>query len=77
MPTTKKRINLTLSSELDEALSFISKRDKEPKAKKALQLISLALELEEDRILSEKAAKRDVKGAKYYTQEEVWKRFMK
>ena len=77
MPTTKKRLNITLPSYLDKALTVASKRDKEPKAKKALELLEWAFELMEDQILSEIAAKRDVKGAKYLSEKQVWKMFMK
>ena len=47
MPTSKKRLNLTLPKELALFLKKISLRDEMPQAAKALELIERGLEMEE------------------------------
>ena len=58
MATAKTRINISVSKSTREALKQLAKRDQEPVATKAGALLEFALELEEDRILSESADKR-------------------
>lgn len=48
MSTTKQRINITTSPELESALKTIARRDGVPVATKAAELIAIGLELEED-----------------------------
>lgn len=62
---------------MEEALKRVAKRDRVPEAKKAADMLRFAFELEEDRVLSEIAAKRDVKGAKYVPYKQAWKEFTK
>ena len=73
MATTKKRINITLSPELERALTAISKRDKMPEATKAALLIESALLIEEDSVWEALALARDTKNAKFVSHEEAWK----
>lgn len=47
MPTSKKRLNLTLTKPLAAFLKKISLRDEVPQATKAVQLLERALEWEE------------------------------
>ena len=47
MPTSKKRLNLTLPKHLAVFLKKISLRDEMPQAAKALELIERGLEMEE------------------------------
>ncbi|MBP9850894.1 MAG: hypothetical protein KBC47_04340 [Candidatus Peribacteraceae bacterium] len=47
MPTSKKRLNLTLPKDLALFLKKISLRDEMPQAAKALELIERGLEAEE------------------------------
>ena len=47
MPTSKKRLNLTLPKDLALFLKKISLRDEMPQAAKALELIERGLEMEE------------------------------
>jgi cell division protein FtsX len=75
MATTKNRLNISLPPDVDRALSDISKRDKTPRATKAAELLRLALEIEEDRVWGELASKRDVKGVRFLSHEEAWKKF--
>ncbi|MEK7134155.1 MAG: hypothetical protein AAB805_01480 [Patescibacteria group bacterium] len=77
MSTIKKRINITLSSDLEKGLKFLARRDRVPEATKAAEMLQFAFELEEDRALTEIAAKRDVKGAKYIPYKQAWKEFTK
>lgn len=46
-------------------LKQLAKRDQEPVATKAGALLEFALEIEEDRMLSAIARKRDIKGVKW------------
>lgn len=48
MPTTKRRINISVPAHIERALTKISRRDHIPVATKALNLIQTALEIEED-----------------------------
>lgn len=72
MTTTKTRINVSLPDELRRALSKIAKRDSVPEATKAARLIETALELEEDRIWSGIAEKRDKKGEQFVPHQRAW-----
>ena len=73
MSTTKKRINISLSSETENILSRIAKRDMVPEATKATNLLELALEIEEDEIFDEIAETRDTKIAKFMSHSNAWK----
>lgn len=72
MPTLKKRLNLSLPRDIDTALSALASRDDVPEATKALHLIQLALEIEEDDVWNAIAEKRDTKNAKFLSHEEAW-----
>ena len=76
MPTTKKRLNITLSKDIDDALRQISRRDRVPEATKASELLAIALEIEEDRIFGAVARER-MKNPIYVDHKEAWKRFTK
>lgn len=73
MPTTKARINITLSPDVERALSRIAARDAMPAATKAAHLIRLALEIEEDEVLDMVARKRDTAKARFVPHRRVWK----
>ena len=77
MPTTKKRLNLSLSPHLEHVLEILATRDNMPQATKAVQLIEMAVEIEEDRILSKIAEERADElasgKAKTYSHDEFWK----
>jgi hypothetical protein len=72
MATTKRRVNISLPAHTDIALKKLAKRDDVPDATKALELINLALEIEEDELLESIAAKRDTEDAVYVSHEEAW-----
>ncbi len=72
MTTIKKRINISLPSSLDTMLSRIAKRDNIPQATKAVYLLGVALEIEEDIVLDKIARERDIKNAHFLTHKQAW-----
>lgn len=72
MATTKKRINISLPDAVEEALRKIARRDNVPQATKAVGLIELALEIEEDQIWDRIAGQRDTKKARFLTHKQAW-----
>lgn len=72
MPTRKKRLNMSVPQDVDEALSALAERDDVPQATKALHLIQLALQIEEDDVWNAIAEKRDTKKATFLSHEEAW-----
>lgn len=73
MPTSKKRIYVTLPKDTEEALYSVAERDDVPPASKAAELIKLALEIYEDEALSGVASERDTPDATFVSHEEAWK----
>ena len=73
MPTTKTRTNITLDEELDRQLNLLAARDDVPKATKVVQLIRIAIDIEEDDYFNELATKRDTKNAKFISHNKAWK----
>lgn len=73
MPTTKTRINISLSDEMETILSGLAKRDAVPRATKAVDLMRLAMEIEEDIALNRIAESRDTDKAKFISHEEAWR----
>lgn len=73
MPTTKKRINICVSEEMDEALERLAKRDEEPVATKAAGLLKTALEIEEDRYFEALARERDTKQTRWVSHKNAWR----
>ena len=73
MPTTKKRINISISKELDNALIKLAKRDQMPQATKAEHLLRFALEMEEDNILNTIAEGRDSSSTKFVSHKVAWR----
>ena len=69
---TKKRINLSVSPDIDKTLARLAERDQVPVATKALELIKKALQTEEDVVLDFLAQRRDKKGARYLPHRKVW-----
>lgn len=72
MPTLKKRLNMSLPEDVEAAVAALAKRDDVPQATKALHLIQMALEIEEDDVWNAIAEKRDTKDAKFLSHEEAW-----
>lgn len=70
---TKKRINISVSNEINSAVASLAKRDRVPRATKVAHLLSLALEFEEDHVLDAIAAKRDTPRAKFVSHALAWR----
>ncbi|MDP3726175.1 MAG: hypothetical protein Q8R36_03180 [bacterium] len=73
MATTKKRINISVPREVDNALLWLARRDHVPQATKAARLIEVALELEEDIMWDAIARARDTKNARFVSHRRAWK----
>lgn len=73
MPTSKKRLNLTLPEDLEEMLVGFAKRDKVPVAAKAIEFLKIAIEIEEDAVWARLAAERDTPDAEFISHEDAWK----
>jgi hypothetical protein len=73
MPTSKKRLNVTLSDELEEAIRFLAKRDNVPEATKAAELLKAAVEIDEDEVWNRIAEERDTEDAIFISSDEFWK----
>ncbi|MBI2639120.1 hypothetical protein HYW83_06050 [Candidatus Peregrinibacteria bacterium] len=72
MPTTKKRINISLPADVEASLSKLAERDDMPQATKAVYLLKLAIEIDEDDVFNSVAAERDTKGAKFVSHKKAW-----
>ena len=70
---TKTRLNISLSSDLRQALIKLAQRDQIPQATKAVRLLESALELEEDQIWNKIALNRDSKAARFIPHDKAWK----
>lgn len=73
MPTQKKRLNLCLPDEMESILVRLAKRDDLPQATKAVQLIQIAIEIEEDDIWNQLAEQRDTRATKFVSHKKAWK----
>ena len=72
MPTTKKRLHITLPPELEKLLPVLAKRDNTSEAGKAVELLKIAIELEEDESLNLIAQERDTDNAHFIAHEDAW-----
>jgi len=72
MTTTKKRINISVSRELEEALVKLAKRDQMPQATKAVGLLEQAIESEEDVIWDKIASEREKHG-NFVSHDRTWR----
>lgn len=73
MATSKKRINISLSDDVDQALKKLAARDNVPQATAAVHLIKVALEIDEDEVWNALAEERDTKDAKFVSHKDAWK----
>ena len=72
MSTTKKRVNISLSSPMENILAKLAKRDDVPQATKAAELIRIAIELEEDQVFDTIASERDIEKVKFVSHKKAW-----
>jgi hypothetical protein len=73
MTTTKLRINITADKDIEEALVSSAKRSGVPTASKAVELLRIALELEEDLAWVKIIEQRTAKKVKLLSHENVWR----
>ena len=67
MSTAKSRINISLPDDIKKVLINISKRDQMPAATKAVRLMEIGMEVEEDDIWEKMAADRDHKDSTFHS----------
>lgn len=72
MATTKKRLNITLSPDLEEAISKVAKRDNVPEATKAAELLEMAILVEEDIVWDILAKNREKEDGKFINHDKAW-----
>lgn len=73
MPTTKERINISVSDEVNAALKKLAQRDQVPTATKAERLLEMALEIEEDEVWNKIANQREkTKNGRYFSHKQAW-----
>lgn len=72
MPTSKKRLNITLSDETRIYLKQLALKDNVPEATKAAELLHKALEIEEDAYFTNIADARTKKAGKFIAHESFW-----
>ena len=73
MATAKRRLNITLSPEVDALISMIAVRDHVPEATKVSELLTISLALEEDKAFSLLGdARMNEKGTKWLSHKDVW-----
>ena len=72
MSTDKRRLNITLTKEVDKAVSTLALRDNVPQATKVSELLKRALEIEEDQVWDRIASKRDVKNTRFISHDKAW-----
>ena len=72
MATTKRRLNITLSPEVDSLIRSAARRDRVPEATKISQLLLASLALEEDKALSLLAEQRMKEKGKKLSHADIW-----
>lgn len=63
---------MSLPEDIQSALSLLAKRDDVTPTTKALHLLTLALEIEEDDVWNAIAESRDTKNATFVSHEDAW-----
>ncbi len=74
MATTKRRLNISLSPEVDSLIKEIAKRDRVPEATKVAELLKISLTLEEDKALSILGESRLKQPGKKISHDDIWAR---
>ena len=72
MPTTKKRVSITLDPEIYERIKKIVDLENKPLSTKVLELFLIGLDLEEDQYLSLLSEKRLKNNKKFIAHEKAW-----
>ncbi|HEY4511748.1 MAG TPA: hypothetical protein VJH55_02825 [Candidatus Paceibacterota bacterium] len=71
MATSKKRINISVSKDMEKALTILAERDDVPQATKASELLAQAIEIEEDAVW-EMVVKERMRKPRFVSHEEAW-----
>jgi hypothetical protein len=72
MPTTKTRINLSVTPELNKILEKLADRDQTSVSAKTLELVRVALEIEEDLALLQAVQVREKIKGKFIAHDVAW-----
>ena len=72
MSTIKSRLNISLPDDTKKALLSIAKRDQMPAATKAVRLMEIGMEIEEDEVWNEIATRRDNKNTIFHSHPAVF-----
>jgi len=72
MAINKKRINISVSEDVDKAITVLAERDHVPVATKAFDLIQRALQIEEDDVLNGIAEQREAGKGTYLSHDQAW-----
>ena len=72
MTTLKKRINISVPKSLEDILNKMSNEEGVPVATKALELLKIAVELEEDAYFEKITLDRGSKDSKYIPHDKIW-----
>jgi AmiR/NasT family two-component response regulator len=72
MATTKRRLNISLSPEVETLVETLAKRDRVPAATKISQLLLTSLSIEEDKAFSLLAEARLKDKGKKLAHKDVW-----
>ncbi len=72
MPTLKKRINISVSKDVERAIEKLARRDNVPDATKSAYLIQMALEKFEAEVLKTVTSTRDTKNAAFVSHKKAW-----
>ncbi|MBF8280714.1 MAG: hypothetical protein HW383_487 [Candidatus Magasanikbacteria bacterium] len=72
MPTTKYRVNLSVSPNLKQTLQKLAMRDQTSVASKTIDLVRAAIEIEEDAMLLGLTEERESKKSKNLPHKVAW-----
>ena len=72
MSTTKSRLNISLPDDVKKALLNIAKRDQMSAATKAVRLMEIGMEIEEDELWDKIASSRDNKNTIFHSHLEIF-----
>ena len=75
MPSSNPRLNVVLDRELQKDLRLAAKRRGKSLSAVAADLLRDALERDEDLMLARLAEKREKSVKRWYSHEDVWKKF--
>lgn len=72
MPTTKQRINLSVTADMSKMLAKLAVRDQTSVAAKTLELVRAALEIEEDAAFVALVNKREKSKGAFVSHDDAW-----